>query len=89
MVYKKSKSTNDDMATECVVLRPLDPDEVASIELFALKNFCSESGLPATERPGTPLTDEELNEAQRFSDEIDAAQKEGRLPPELQHIFDD
>jgi hypothetical protein len=35
------------------------------------------------------MTDEELNEAQRFSDEIDAARKEGRLPPDLQDLFDD
>jgi hypothetical protein len=89
VVYKEPKSTDDGMATDCIGLRLLDPDEVVSIELFATGNFCSQSGLLAAERPGTPMTDEELNEAQRFSDEIDAARKEGRLPPDLQDLFDD
>jgi hypothetical protein len=77
VLYKKS--TNGDMATDFVDLRPLDPDEVASIELFALGNFRDESGLPVGERPGTPMSDEELNEAQRHLDELDAAQREGTL----------
>ncbi len=54
-------ATDGDEPTEWVELLPLDPDEVASIELFALRSFCSESGLPSTERPGSPMSDEELN----------------------------
>jgi hypothetical protein len=69
------------MATDLVDLLPLHPDEVASIELFALGNFRSENGLPMSERPGTPMSDEELNEAQRYSDELEAARREGKLSP--------
>jgi hypothetical protein len=79
VLYKKS--TNGDMATDFVDLRPLDPAEVVSIELFALGNFCSESGLPVAEIPGTPSSDEQLNETQRYSDELDAARREGKLSP--------
>ena len=61
VVYKRSLDTNGDVPTQWVELLPLDPDEVASIELFALRSFCSESGLPSTERPGSPMSDEELN----------------------------
>jgi hypothetical protein len=64
--YQILKSTVDDIPIERVALRPLDQDEVASIDLFALQSFCSESGLPATERPSTPLSDEELNGEERF-----------------------
>jgi hypothetical protein len=61
VAYKRSLATDGDVPTEWVELLPLDPDEVASIELFALRSFCSESGLPSTERPGSPMSDEELN----------------------------
>ncbi len=75
------KLTNGDMATDFVSLRPLDPDEVVSIELFALGNFRSENGLPMSERSGTPPSDEQLNRAQRYSDELEVARREGKLSP--------
>ena len=61
VVYKRSLDTNGDVPTQWVELQPLDQDEIASIELFALENFCSKSGLPSTERPESPMSDEELN----------------------------
>lgn len=77
VAYQNLKST--------IALRPLDQDEIASIDLFALQSFCSESGLPATERPSTPISDEELNETEeRFSEKINAAYKESGLHRELQ-----
>jgi hypothetical protein len=85
VLYKKS--TNGDTATDFVDLRPLDPDEVASIELFALGTFCSESGLPVVARPGTPPSDEQLNRTQRYSDELEAAQREGKLSPRIEDYF--
>ena len=85
VLYKKS--TNGDMATDFVDLRPLDPDEVASIELFALGNFPFPNGLPMSERPGTPPSDELLNRTQRYSDELEAAQREGKLSPRIEDYF--
>jgi hypothetical protein len=83
--YQILKSTIDDIPIEWVALRPLDQDEIASIDLFALQSFCSESGLPATERPSTPISDEELNETEeRFSEKINAAYKASGLHRELQ-----
>jgi hypothetical protein len=77
VAYQNLKST--------IALRLLDQDEIASIDLFALQSFCSESGLPATERPSTPISDEELNETEeRFSEKINAAYKESGLHRELQ-----
>jgi hypothetical protein len=76
VLYKKS--TNADMATAFVDLRPLDPDEVASIELFALRSFPFPNGLPIMERPGTPPSDELLNRTQRYLDELEAAEREGK-----------
>jgi hypothetical protein len=75
------------MATEFVDLRPLDSDEVASIELFAFGLFTFPNGLPMNERPGTPPSDEILNRTQRFSDDLEAAQREGKLLPKPQDYF--
>ncbi|KAE9368859.1 hypothetical protein N431DRAFT_470543 [Stipitochalara longipes BDJ] len=63
VAYKRSSATSGDQPTEWVELQPLDQDEIASIELFALRNFCTECGLPSIERPENPISDEELNEA--------------------------
>jgi hypothetical protein len=85
VLYKKS--TNGDMATTFVDIRPLDPDEVALIELFALGNFPFPNGLPVNGRPGTPPSDELLNRTQRYLDELEAAKREGKWLPTIEEFF--
>ena len=79
VAYKRSSATSGDQPTEWVELQPLDQDEIASIELFALRNFCTECGLPSIERPENPISDEELNEAYPLAEKILTAFREGRL----------
>jgi len=61
VAYRRDFEANSHEPKEWVELQPLDRDEIALIELFALENFCAETGLPTTRRPGTPMSDEEHN----------------------------
>jgi len=54
VIYGDPEPKNDEIDVPGVTLRPLDQDEIASIELFAFENFCSENGLLLPERTPRP-----------------------------------
>lgn len=55
-----TKPNSDPAIKPEIEFRELDQDEKSHIELFALEYFASQSGLPGTEKPPEPLSEEEI-----------------------------
>lgn len=49
-----------------IEFRELDHDEKSYMVLFSLEHFASQSGLPGTERPSEPLSEEEIERIEQI-----------------------
>jgi hypothetical protein len=62
-----------------IEFRELDQDEKSYMELFALEYFASQSGLPGTEKPPEPLSEEEIEHIEEIR-KVEEAHRNGTLP---------
>lgn len=67
-------------------LRPLEFDEVLSIELFSMASFVPQSGLPG---PEEEISDEEISdeECERILQQVELEIREGRDPRSAVELF--